>query len=148
MEQVQGEKKVDILLVEDNPADVRLTKEALKECKILVNLHVVLDGVQALDFLQQKGEYATAVKPDLVLLDINLPKKNGIEVLQEIKNDEMLKSIPVVMLTTSKAEQDIIKSYTSYASCYITKPVDLEQFINLVKTFEDFWLTIVRLPPK
>ena len=148
MEPVQGEKKVDILLIEDNPADVRLTKEALKECKILVNLHVVFDGVQGIEFLQQKGQYANAVKPDLVLLDLNLPKKNGIEVLQEIKSDQTLKHIPVVILTTSKAEQDVIKSYTSFASCYITKPVDLEQFINLVKTFEDFWLTIVRLPSK
>jgi two-component system, chemotaxis family, response regulator Rcp1 len=148
MDPVQGEKKVDILLVEDNPADVRLTKEALKECKILVNLHVVVDGVQAMDFLRHKGEFANAANPDLVLLDLNLPKKNGIEVLQEIKNDDSLRHLPVVILTTSKAEQDIIKSYTMYASCYITKPVDLEQFIYLVKSFEDFWLTIVKLPPK
>ena len=135
-----------ILLVEDNPGDVRLTREALKEGKILNELSVVEDGVEALAFLRRKGRYAEAVRPDLILLDLNLPRKDGREVLQEIKGDGVLKTIPVVVLTTSAAERDILKAYDLHANCYITKPVDLEQFIRVVQLIEDFWLTIVKLP--
>lgn len=139
---------VNILLVEDNPADVRLTVEALKECKMLNKLSVVKDGVEALAFLYQEGKYAHENRPDLILLDLNLPKKDGRDVLAEIKKDPYLKVIPVVILTTSKAEQDILMSYNLHANCYITKPVDLEQFIKVVKSIENFWLSIVQLPPK
>jgi chemotaxis family two-component system response regulator Rcp1 len=135
-----------ILLVEDNPGDVRLTREALKEGKILNELNVVEDGVEALAFLRREGRYADAVRPDLILLDLNLPKKDGREVLQEIKGDGALKKIPVVVLTTSAAERDILKAYDLHANCYITKPVDLEQFMRVVQLIEDFWLTIVKLP--
>jgi chemotaxis family two-component system response regulator Rcp1 len=138
---------IDILLVEDNPGDVRLTIEALKEDKLQNNLHVVKDGIEALTFLRQEGEYADAPRPDLILLDLNLPKKDGREVLEEIKADERLKRIPVVILTTSQAEEDILKTYGLHANCYITKPVDLEQFVRVVRSIEEFWLTIVRLPP-
>jgi two-component system, chemotaxis family, response regulator Rcp1 len=141
-------KPIEILLVEDNPADVRLTREALKEEKILTNLNVVNDGVEAMEFLLQQGNYGKAVRPDLILLDLNLPKKDGKEVLKEIKHDENLKSIPVVILTVSKAEEDIIKTYNLHANCYITKPLDLVQFSKVVKSIKDFWLTIVKLPPK
>src|SRR5256885_5847442 len=137
---------IDILLVEDNPGDVRLTEEALKEGKVLNTLSVARDGVEALSFLRKGGEYVDAPRPDLILLDLNLPKKDGREVLAEIKADESLKRIPVVVLTTSQAEQDIIKSYNLYANCYITKPVDLDQFITVLQSIEDFWLTIVKLP--
>ncbi len=137
---------IDILLVEDNPADVRLTVEALKEGKIYNNLHVVTDGVEAIAYLRRQGKYANAVRPDLIILDLNLPKKDGREVLKEIKNDDSLKTIPVVILTVSKSEEDIIKSYNLHANCYITKPVDLSQFINVVKSIEDFWITTARLP--
>jgi two-component system, chemotaxis family, response regulator Rcp1 len=137
---------VKILLVEDNPADVRLTIEALKEGKITNRLNVAKDGVEALDFLQRRGAFADAPRPDLVLLDLNLPKKDGREVLAEIKRDDDLKRIPVVVLTTSQAEEDILKSYNLHANCYISKPVDLEQFITVVRTIEDFWLTVVSLP--
>lgn len=140
-------KPIEILLVEDNPGDVRLTLEALKEGKVRNNLHVAEDGVKALAFLRKEGKYADKPKPDLILLDLNMPKKDGREVLAEIKNDDDLKRIPVVVLTTSNAEKDIIKTYDLHANCYITKPVDLGQFINVVKTIEDFWLTIVKLPP-
>jgi CheY-like chemotaxis protein len=139
-------KPIDILLVEDNPGDVRLTREALKEGKVLNNLHVAMDGMEALAFLKQEGEYRQAVRPDIVLLDLNLPKKDGREVLAEIKADPELRRIPVVILTTSKAEVDVIKTYDLHANCYITKPVDLDQFITVVKSVEDFWFTIVRLP--
>ncbi|HEX9445543.1 MAG TPA: response regulator [Candidatus Binatia bacterium] len=135
-----------ILLVEDNPGDVRLTMEALKEGKILNDVSVVEDGVEALAFLRREGKYADALKPDLILLDLNLPKKDGREVLQEIKGDDDLKKIPVVVLTTSAAERDILRAYNLHANCYITKPVDLEQFIRVVQVIEDFWLTIVKLP--
>jgi chemotaxis family two-component system response regulator Rcp1 len=138
---------IDILLVEDNPGDVRLTKEALKEGKVLNTLSVARDGVEALSFLRKGGEYADAPRPDLILLDLNLPKKDGREVLAEIKADESLRRIPVVVLTTSQAEQDIVRSYNLYANCYITKPVDLDQFITVLQSIEDFWLTIVKLPP-
>jgi chemotaxis family two-component system response regulator Rcp1 len=137
---------IDILLVEDNPGDVRLTIEALKEGKVLNTLSVAVDGVEALSFLHKEGPYADAPRPDLILLDLNLPKKDGREVLAEIKSDDKLKCIPVVVLTTSQAEQDIFKSYNLHANCFITKPVDLEQFIVVLQSIEDFWLTIVRLP--
>jgi two-component system, chemotaxis family, response regulator Rcp1 len=137
---------VEILLVEDNPGDVRLTMEALKDSRLLNHIHVVKDGIQALAFLHHEGDYASAPRPSLILLDLNLPRKDGREVLAEIKVDPVLRSIPVVVLTTSEAEQDIIKSYNLHANCYITKPFDLEKFIQVVKTIEDFWLTIVKLP--
>jgi len=137
---------IEILLVEDNPGDIRLTTEAFKEGKVANNLHVVEDEMEALDFLRQKGGFADAPRPDLILLDLNLPKKDGREVLAEIKEDPSLKRIPVVVLTTSKAEEDILKSYDLHANCYITKPVDLDQFFNIVKKIEDFWLCIVKLP--
>jgi len=136
----------EILLVEDNPGDVRLTREALKEGKILNHVSVVGDGVEALAFLRREDKYANAVRPDLILLDLNLPKKDGREVLAEIKADAGLKKIPVVILTTSAAEQDVLKTYDLHANCYITKPVDLEQFIKIVRLIEDFWFTIARLP--
>ena len=139
-------RPIEILLVEDNPGDIRLTKEALKEGKVLNTLTVVQDGVEALACLRRQGRYAGARRPDLILLDLNLPKKDGREVLAEIKNDEALKYIPVVILTTSQDEQDVLKSYGLHANCYITKPVELEQFISVVKAIEDFWLGIVILP--
>lgn len=139
-------RPVEILLVEDNPGDIRLTIEALKEGKVSNNLQTVNDGVDALAYLRKQGKFADAVRPDLVLLDLNLPKKNGREVLEEIKKDSDLKRLPVVVLTTSNAEQDVLKTYDLHANCYITKPVDLEQFLKVVRSIEDFWLTIVRLP--
>lgn len=139
---------IEILLVEDNPADVRLTVEALKEEKMYNNLHIVNDGEEALFFLRKQGKYANAVRPDLILLDLNLPKIDGREVLKEIKSDEKLMQIPVVVLTVSKADEDILKSYNLHANCYITKPVDLKQFMKVVRSIQDFWLTIVKLPPK
>lgn len=139
-------RPVEILLVEDSPGDVRLTQEALKEGKVLNNLSVVGDGAAALDFLRRRGTYGNTPRPDLILLDLNLPKKDGREVLEEIKDDPDLKRIPVVILTTSGADQDIAKSYELHANCYITKPVNLEQFISVVKSVEDFWLTVVKLP--
>lgn len=139
---------IEILLVEDNPAEARLTAEALREEKIYNRLHVVADGVEAMAFLRRQGPYATVARPDLILLDLNLPRKDGREVLQEIKSDEQLKIIPVVVLTISKAEEDIVKSYKLHANCYITKPLDLTQFIKVAKSVQEFWLTIVKLPPK
>lgn len=141
-------RPIEILLVEDNPGDVRLTIEALKEGKVRNNLSVARDGVEALAFLRREGSFANATRPDLVLLDLNLPKKDGREVLAEIKNDPALRRIPVVVLTTSKAEEDILRTYDLHANCYITKPVDLEQFISVVRSIDDFWLAVVRLPPK
>ena len=140
------EKPIDILLVEDNPGDVRLTQEAFHEGKLKTNIHVVTDGQAALDHLHRQGAYAQAIRPDLILLDLNLPKKDGREVLADIKTDESLKSIPVVILTTSKAEQDVLKVYNLHANCYITKPVDLDQFLSVVRAIEDFWLQVVKLP--
>ncbi|MDO8281899.1 MAG: response regulator [Thermodesulfovibrionia bacterium] len=137
---------IDILLVEDNPGDVRLTQEVLKEAKVKNDLHVVCDGVEAMAFLRKEGIYKNVSRPDLILLDLNLPKKTGHEVLAEIKADDDLKRIPVVVLTVSRDEEDILKSYNLYANCFINKPVDLNQFLNVVKAIEDFWLTIVRLP--
>jgi two-component system, chemotaxis family, response regulator Rcp1 len=139
-------KPVEILLVEDNLGDVRLTKEALKEAKVINNLTVLKDGVEALAFLRQQGPYDNAVTPNLILLDLNLPRKDGREVLAEIKADDKLKRIPVVVLTTSQDEQDVFRSYNLHANCYVTKPVDLEQFMTVVKSIEDFWLGIVMLP--
>ncbi len=138
---------VEILLVEDNPGDIRLTKEALKECKMYNNLHVVYDGIEALDFLMKRGKYKDKIKPDLILLDLNLPKKDGREVLAEIKEEKNLRRIPVVILTTSSATEDIIKTYNLHANCYITKPVDISQFIKVVKSIGEFWFSIVKLPP-
>ena len=146
MSAAEAMRPVEILLVEDNPGDVRLTREALKEAKVINNLTVLKDGVEALAFLRQQGPYGGAVIPHLILLDLNLPKKDGREVLAEIKADEKLKRIPVVVLTTSQDEQDVFKSYNLHANCYVTKPVDLEQFMTVVKSIEDFWLGIVMLP--
>ena len=140
-------RPIEILLVEDNPGDVRLTREAFKKGKVLNNLHVVNDGVEAIVFLRREGKYASAVRPDIILLDLNLPKKDGREVLAEIKDDPDLKRIPVVILTVSGVEEDIIKTYNLHANCYITKPVDLDRFFEVVKAIEDFWLVIVKLPP-
>ncbi len=137
---------IDILLVEDSPADVDLTREALEDAKVRNTLHVVSDGVAALEFLRREGDYADAPRPDLILLDLNLPKKDGREVLADIKADPSLRRIPVVVLTTSEAEQDIVRSYDLHANCYVTKPVDLEQFIAVIKSIESFWLVIVKLP--
>lgn len=139
---------IDILLVEDNPADVRLMVETLKQEKILNNLHTVSDGEEAMAFLHKQGKYSKAERPDLILLDLNLPKMDGREVLKEIKSDDELKMIPVVILTVSKAEEDILKTYKLHANCYITKPVDLGQFSRIAKAVQDFWLTVVKLPPK
>jgi chemotaxis family two-component system response regulator Rcp1 len=141
-------KPIEILLIEDNPGDVRLTKEVLMEGKVRNHLQVVGDGVEAMAFLRRENNYAKAPRPDLILLDLNLPKKDGREVLQEIKEDGQLKSIPVVVLTTSEADEDILRSYDLSANCYITKPVDLDQFIRVIKTIETFWLTIVKLPKR
>ncbi len=137
---------VEILLVEDNPGDARLTQEALRDGRVYNKLTVVPDGVEAMAYLRREGRYAEARQPDLILLDLNLPKKDGREVLQEIKADERLRRIPVVVLTSSNAEQDVLKSYGLHANCYVTKPVDLDQFIGAVKAIENFWLTVVTLP--
>jgi two-component system, chemotaxis family, response regulator Rcp1 len=139
-------RPVEVLLVEDNPGDVRLTQEALKEGRVMVNLTVAADGVEAMEILNRKGPYKEKPRPDLILLDLNLPKKNGREVLLEIKADAELRRIPVIVMTTSKAEQDIHRAYNLNANCYITKPVDLDEFLHVVRSIEDFWLTIVTLP--
>ena len=139
-------RPIEILMVEDNPGDVRLTVEALKEGKVRNQLHIAKDGMEAMDFLHRRGNYSDVPRPDLILLDLNLPKKDGHEVLAEIKEDPELKRIPVVVLTGSKAGDDILKTYNRHANCYITKPVDWDQFITVVKSINDFWLTIVRLP--
>jgi len=144
---VDENRPVEILLVEDNPGDERLTREALKEGKVYSNLHWVKDGVEAMEFLRREGKYQNAPRPDIILLDLNLPKKDGREVLHDIKNDDALKRIPVVVLTTSKAEEDVLRTYNLHANCYVTKPVDLEKFIVVVKSIDVFWLTVVTLPP-
>ena len=141
-------KVIEILLIEDNIGDARLTMEALKEGKVKNNLSVIYDGVEAIDFLFRRNKYLLAPRPDLILLDLNLPKKNGREVLAEIKENESLKRIPIVVLTTSKSEEDILSTYNLHANCYITKPIDLGKFLNVVKSIEDFWLTRVQLPNK
>lgn len=139
-------RAADFLLVEDNPGDVRLTQEALRSHKVQNNLHVVSDGEEAMAFLRKQGKYANAPRPDIILLDLNLPRKDGREVLADIKSDPNLKTIPVVVITSSEAEQDVIKSYNLNANCYVTKPVNLDQFIKVVQSINDFWLTIVKLP--
>ncbi|HKK44071.1 MAG TPA: response regulator [Balneolaceae bacterium] len=137
---------MEILLVEDNEADIRLTRESIKEAKIRNILHVARDGEEAINYLYKKEDYKDAVTPDLILLDLNLPKKDGREVLEEIKSDEALSHIPVVILTTSEAEKDIVKSYKLHANCYVTKPMGIDQFVEVIKAIEDFWFTIVKLP--
>ena len=139
-------RPVELLLVEDNPGDARLTQEAAKESKVLTNLSVVVDGEEAMAYLRREGKYADATRPDLVLLDLNLPKKDGREVLSEMKADDRLRRIPVVVLTSSSAEHDILRTYDLHANCYITKPVDLDQFVDVVKAIQGFWLDHVRLP--
>ena len=139
-------KPIEILLVEDNPGDVRLTREAFKDGKVANTIHVVEDGEQALAYLRRQGKHAGAVRPDIILLDLNLPKKDGREVLREIKSDQNLKHIHVVVLTTSASEEDILRTYSDYANCYITKPISLDRFIVTVRSIEDFWLSIVKLP--
>lgn len=141
-------RPIEILLVEDSPGDVRLTQEVFRDGRVRNNLSVVEDGVQALAFLRRQDPYLHVPFPDLILLDLNLPKKDGRTVLEEIKADEKLRRIPVVILTTSNAEDDIIRAYDLHANCYISKPIDLEQFIQVVKSIEQFWLTIVKLPPE
>jgi len=140
-------RPIEILLVDDNPGDIRLTQEALKESKVLNKIHVVEDGMETLEFLRKEGRFKNEITPDIIFLDLNLPKRNGQEVLTEIKNDELLKKIPVVILTISMAEEDILKSYELHANCYITKTVDMNQFIKIVRSIENFWFSIVRLPP-
>jgi two-component system, chemotaxis family, response regulator Rcp1 len=142
-----GGRPIEILLVEDNPGDVRLTIESLRETKVRNNLHIARDGVEALAMLRREGPHTDLMRPDLILLDLNLPRKDGREVLADIKADPELRTIPVVVLTTSRAEQDVLRSYELQANCYITKPVDLDQFITVVQSIENFWLTIVTLPP-
>ncbi len=144
----QKDEVMQILLVEDNPGDIRLTQEALKEGSIKNVLNVVKDGVEALDYLKKKGKFMNNPTPDIILLDLNLPRKDGREVLAEIKADEYLKLIPVIILTTSDADQDIIRSYKLHANCFITKPVDLDQFIYIIRQIESFWFTVVKLPIK
>ena len=146
MSETRSGRPVEILLVEDNPADVRLTIEVFKDSRITNHISVVMDGEEALAFLHKRGKYADEFRPDLVLLDLNLPKKDGREVLSEIKADPELKTIPIIVLTTSDADQDVWKAYDSGVNSYITKPVDLDQFIRIFRSIEDFWLTIVKLP--
>jgi chemotaxis family two-component system response regulator Rcp1 len=139
-------KPVEVLLVEDNPGDVRLTREAFRDSRVPTNMHVATDGVEAMDFVKRRGKFSVAPRPDIILLDLNLPRKDGREVLEELKKDDDLKSIPVVILTTSRSQEDIERTYRSHANCYITKPVDLDQFLRVMRTIEDFWLTLVKLP--
>ena len=146
MMDINEAKPVEVLLVEDNPGDVRLTEEALKEGKVLNNLSVARDGVEALAFLNREGKYAHAPRPDIILLDLNLPRKDGREVLLEIKAHDSLRRIPVVILTTSRAEEDVVRTYDLHANCYIAKPVDLDQFIQVVQSIKEFWFTVVKLP--
>ncbi len=146
MEDQSTYKPVEILLVEDNPADARLVIEVFKDFSVKNKIYAVVDGIAAMDFLNKKSEYKNAPRPDIILLDLNLPKKDGREVLKEIKEDKKLKCIPVVILTTSSAKEDIIKAYSNHANCYITKPVDFDQFLKVVQSIENFWLTIVKLP--
>ncbi len=141
-------KVIDILVVEDNAGDARLIREVLNDNKLYSTLHMVKDGVEVMDFLYNKGKFKTTPKPDLIILDLNLPRKDGREVLAEIKSDENLKHIPIVIMTISQAEEDILKSYNLHANCFITKPIDLNQFVKVVKSIEDFWFSIVKLPPK
>lgn len=139
-------KVIEILMVEDNPGDAKLAMVALQKAKVLNHITHVQDGVEAMDFLRKQGKYAGALRPDLILLDLNLPKKDGREILKEIKNDDDLKRIPVVVLTVSSAEEDILNSYNLHANCFITKPIDVNSFMEVVQQIESFWLTIVKLP--
>jgi two-component system, chemotaxis family, response regulator Rcp1 len=141
-----GGEPIEVLLVEDSPGDVRLTREALKDAKVQINLHIAHDGTEAMAFLRNEGAYTDVPRPDLILLDLNLPKKDGREVLKEIKESPTLKSIPVVILTTSASDADILRSYLLHANCYITKPVDLKGFLTVVKSIDSFWLSVVKLP--
>ena len=145
---VETMRPIEILLVEDSPSDALMTQEALDHAKVLSRLHTVKDGVEALAFLYRQGQYATAPRPDLILLDLNLPKKNGQEVLAELKADEELRFIPVVILTTSEAEEDVLKSYGLFANCYISKPVDFASFVEVVRNIRHFWFNVVTLPPR
>jgi two-component system, chemotaxis family, response regulator Rcp1 len=147
MTNVREVKPVEILLVDDSLSDVRLTKEAIKEFKMLNKVTVARDGVEAMAFLHREGKYSGAIRPDLILLDLNMPRKDGRETLAEIKADPNLRRIPVVILTVSKAEEDVLKAYDLHANCYVTKPMDIEQFSKIVKTIDDFWFSIVTLPP-
>ena len=144
-DQIPG-KAIQILMVEDNPGDVRLTLEALKESKIRNTLTVLMDGAEVMPYLKKEGKYSNALRPDLILLDLNLPKKDGREILSEIKTDPALRALPVVILTTSQADAEILEAYNLHANCYITKPVDLDQFLTVIRAIENFWLTIVKLP--
>jgi chemotaxis family two-component system response regulator Rcp1 len=147
MESTPGRvEPIEVLLVEDSAGDIRLTREAFKDAKVHINLHVASDGVEAMAFLKRDGPHAAAPRPDLILLDLNLPKKDGREVLKEIKESPTLKIIPVVILTTSASEADILRTYQLHANCYITKPVDLEGFLKVVKSIDSFWLSVVKLP--
>jgi chemotaxis family two-component system response regulator Rcp1 len=148
MELIEDAQPVEILLVEDSPGDVRLTREAFKDAKVHINLHVATDGAEAMAFLRREGKYASVPRPDLILLDLNLPKKDGRAILTEIKEDPKLKCIPIVILTTSSSEEDILRSYQLHANCYITKPVDLDGFLKVVKSIDNFWLSVVDLPSK
>jgi len=143
-----GAKPIEILLVEDSPSDAALTKEALEVGKIGNNLNRVVDGVQAMEYLRRQGTFAKAPRPDLIMLDLNLPRKDGREVLRELKGDPSLRTIPVIVLTTSRSDKDVLQSYELNANCYITKPVDFQHFIDVVKSIENFWLSVVTLPPK
>ena len=148
MKGARAGKPIQILMVEDNPDDVELAVEALKDAKVGNNLMVVKDGEEAIAYLRREGRYPQAVRPDLILLDLNMPRKDGRDVLKEVKNDSNLRRIPVVILTTSQAEEDILNTYDLHANCYITKPVDFNQFLKVVRSIEDFWLTVVKLPPR
>jgi chemotaxis family two-component system response regulator Rcp1 len=148
MDSLRGARPIEIMLVEDNPADVRLTRETLKEGKVRNNLHLASDGVEALAWLRREGKYAHAVRPDMILLDLNLPKKDGRAVLAEIKSDPDLARIPVIVLTISQSEQDILEAYERRANCFISKPINLDEFIKVIRSIEDFWLTIVKLPER
>lgn len=141
-----GLKPIEILLIEDNPGDIDLAREALEDSKVLNRVQAVMDGEEAMAYLYRQGRYTDTVRPDLIILDLNLPKKNGREVLAEIKSDDILKRIPVVILTTSREEEDILRTYDLHANCYITKPFDLDQFLGVIKSIKEFWLTVVKLP--
>ncbi|QPV62681.1 response regulator [Halosimplex litoreum] len=147
MSDQQGQP-VEILLAEDNPGDAKLTRKALEQGNVINNLHVVTDGVEAVEYLRQEGEHAEKPRPDLILLDLNMPRKDGREVLAEIKDDEDLRRIPVVVMTSSEAEEDIVQSYDLHANAYLTKPIDFDGFIDVVQRIEDFWLTVVKMPPE
>jgi len=144
---MQYYKKIDVLLVEDNPGDVRLTQEALREGKVAVNLNVARDGIEAVDFLYRRGKFEDAPRPELILLDLNLPRRNGREVLSQIKTDPDLRSIPIVVMTTSSADQDVETAYSLNANCFMTKPLELEDYMNMIHSIEDFWFTQATLPP-